>query len=247
MTQEKAGLGEQAISKVAEMALASQLDQSETLSVTVKTDPGKLAHGEVESVAIDGKGLVMQQDLRMEELQMQLNDVSVNPLTAIFGKIELTQPTLGTARVVLTEADLNRAFSSEYISSKLSGLKVHADGQPVTIDAKTVECRLLESGKIALNATVLVQETGKSENVSFTAKPEVNPDGGGVFLQDMEYPAQKEFSPELTAALVEKSNEILNLRNFDLQGMSLRIQRLDVELGVLTLEASAKVEQLPGA
>ncbi|MGE5658296.1 MAG: DUF2993 domain-containing protein [Actinomycetota bacterium] len=245
MTQENAGLGEQAISKVAEMALNSQLDESETLSVSVKTDPGKLAQGEVESVAIDGKGLVMQQDLRMAELEMQLKNVAVNPLSAIFGKLELTQPAHGAARVVLTEADLNRAFNSEYINSKLSGLKVHADGKTVTIDVQTMECHLLASGKIALDATVLVRETGSTEAIAFTTKPEINRDGSGVSLQEVNYPSEQEFSPELTTALVEKAGEILNLRSFDLQGMSLRIQRLDVKPGELVLEAKATVEELP--
>jgi len=66
MSQGNAGIGEQAMNKVAQMAIASQLEESESLSVSLKTDPGQLAQGAVDSVSIDGKGLVMQQDLRME-------------------------------------------------------------------------------------------------------------------------------------------------------------------------------------
>ena len=89
-----ADLGEQAISKIAEVGLASQLDEVENLDVTVKTDPGKILSGSVDSVAVNGKGMVMQKDLRVEEMQLQTDRIAINPLSAAFGKIELTQPRL---------------------------------------------------------------------------------------------------------------------------------------------------------
>jgi hypothetical protein len=243
--EQNRSLGEQAIDKVAEIAIASRLDGSESFSVTVSTDPGQLAQGEVEAVDLEGTGLVMQQDLRVQELEIHVKDIAVNPLSAMFGKIELNGPAFGTARAVLTESDINRAFNSEYISSKLNNLQVSVDGKPLTIDVKTVECKLLSSGKIDLNAEVLVRETAVTEKTHFTAKPQVAADGWAISLQDVEYPENKEFSPELTAALADKAGEILNLRNFELEGMSLRIQQLNVEAGLLTLQAEAKVEQFP--
>jgi hypothetical protein len=243
--QENRSLGEQAIDKVAEIAIASKLDESETLSVTVDTDPIQLAQGSVEAVAVEGKGLVMQQDLRVEDLQIHIKDIAVNPLTAMFGKIELNGPALGTARAVLTESDLNRAFTSEYISRKLKNLKVTVDGKLLTIDVQTMECQLLQTGKIAINAEVLVRETASTEKIDFTAKPQLEAGGWAISLQDVEYPENKEFSPEFTAAVADKAGEVLNLRNFELEGMSLRVQQLNVEAGLLTLQAEAKVEQFP--
>jgi len=230
---------------VAEIAIASKLDESETLSVTVDTDPGQLAQGSVEAVAVEGKGLVMQQDLRVEDLQIHIKDIAVNPLTAMFGKIELNGPAFGTARAVLTESDLNRAFNSEYISRKLNNLKVTVDGKLLTIDVQTMQCQLQQTGKIAINAEVLVRETASTEKIYFTAKPQLEAGGWAISLQDVEYPENKEFSPEFTAALADKAGEVLNLRNFELEGMSLRVQQLNVEAGVLTLQAEAKVEQFP--
>lgn len=245
MLQQNRSLGEQAIDKVAEIAIASKLDESETLSVTVDTDPGQLAQGSVDAVAVEGKGLVMQQDLRVEDLQIHIKDIAVNPLTAMFGKIELNGPAFGSARAVLTEIDLNRAFNSEYISRKLNNLKVTVDGKLLTIDVQTMECQLLQTGKIAINAEVLVRETASTEKISFTAKPQLEAGGWAISLQDVEYPENKEFSPEFTAAVADKAGEVLNLRNFELEGMSLRVQQLNVEAGLLTLQAEAKVEQFP--
>jgi hypothetical protein len=117
-------LGEQALNKAAEIGLANQLDEVENLDVNIKTDPLKLVQGKVDSVTIEGDGMVMQEDLRVEELDMKINNVAINPLSAAFGKIELTEPTQGSARVVLTEADINRAFNSNYIRDRLQNAQM---------------------------------------------------------------------------------------------------------------------------
>jgi hypothetical protein len=46
---------------------------------------------------------------------------------------------------------------------------------------------------------------------------------------------------------MQKASEILNLRNFEMEGISLRIHQLDVDTGKLTLQAEANVTQFPSA
>ena len=88
--QSQGDLGEQALSKAAEVALSTQLDEVENLDVDIRTDPLKLVQGQLDSVKIEGEGLVMQKDLRAEELHIQTGNIGINPLSAAFGKIELT-------------------------------------------------------------------------------------------------------------------------------------------------------------
>lgn len=240
-------LGEQAISKAAEIGLASQLDEVEELNVDIRTNPIKLIQGELESVSIEGKGLVMQQDLRAEELKVNIDNIAINPLSAAFGKIELTHPTEAETYVVLNETDLDRAFNSEFLSEKLQNQKVHVNGQPMTIDTKQVEFRLPGEGKFALKADVFMQETGETKQVSFTAVPRMREGGNRLSLEEVQYAEGEEISPELTQALLEQSSELLNLRNFELQGMSLRLKHLDVQRGKLTLQAEALVKEFPSA
>jgi hypothetical protein len=241
------GVGEQALNKAAEIGLSSQLDEVENLNVNIKTDPLKLIQGEVERVSIQGEGLVMQKDLRMEELEMQMSNVAINPLSVAFGKIELTQPTEANARVVLTEADINRAFNSEYVRSQLQNQKIHVNGEVRTIEPQYVDFRLPGDGKIALNATIKLVETGENQQVAFSAFPWINANGKSVSLENIEYGENEEISPELTKALIDETSEILNLSNFDLEGIGLQVKQLKVEVGKLTLEAQAYVEQIPSA
>jgi len=239
------GMGEEALNKVAEIGLASQLDEVENLDVDIKTDPLKLIQGEVDSVTIDGDGLVMQGDLRVEELDMQMSSVAINPLSVALGKIELTKPTEASVRAVLTEADINRAFNSSYVRQQLQQQQIHVDGQPVTVDAQQVDFRLPGGGKVVLNASVMLQETGETHQVAFSAVPCVSTSGQTVSLDNVEYGDTEELSPELTQALIEETSEILNLSNFDLEGMTLKINNLQVEAGKITLQAQARVEQIP--
>jgi LmeA-like phospholipid-binding len=244
---ENSGVGEQALNKAAEIGLSSQLDEVENLDVNIKTDPLKLIQGEVDRVSIQGEGLVMQKDLRMEELEMQMSNVAINPLSVAFGKIELTQPTEANARVVLTEADINRAFNSEYVRSQLQNQKIHVNGEVRTIEPQNVAFRLPGDGKIALNATVKLVETGENQQVAFSGVPSISANGKSVSLENIEYGENKEISPELTQALIDETSEILNLSNFDLEGIGLQVKQLKVEVGKLILEAQAYVEQIPSA
>ncbi len=241
------GLGEQALNKAAEIGLSSQLDEVENLDVNIQTDPIKLVQGQVDTVTIQGEGLVMQKDLRMEELEMQMTSVAVNPLSVAFGKIELTKPTEANSRVVLTEADINRAFNSEYVRSQLQSQKMHINGQPRTIEPQHVDFQLLGDGKVALNASIKLVETGENQQVAFSAVPQISANGKTVALENVEYGESEEISPELTKALIAQTSEILNLSNFDLEGMSLQVNQLKVEVGKLTLQAEAYIEKIPSA
>jgi hypothetical protein len=239
------GIGEQALNKAAEIGLSSQLDEVEKLDVEIQTDPLKLIQGQVEAVTIEGEGLVMQKDLRVEELEMEMGSVAINPIGAALGKIELTKPTKASTRVILTEDDINRAFNSEYVRTQLQNQRIDINGQSSTIIAQNIEFHLLIDGKISLKAKVLLKETNQLEEVGFSAVPIISDNGQTVSLEKVEFINNKEISPELTKALVEQTSEILNLSNFDLEGMTLKIQHLEVQQGKLTLQAEAYVEQIP--
>ncbi|MBD2157400.1 DUF2993 domain-containing protein [Leptolyngbya sp. FACHB-16] len=238
-------LGKQALNKVVEVGISSQLDEVEDLKVDVESDPMKLMSGEVESVEIEGKGMVMQKDLRVEEMQVKTGNVAVNPLKAAFGQIELSHPTNATVQVTLTEADINRAFNSQFIQEKLQNLDVHVNGERVTVDTQRVEFGLPGECKVAIKTDVVLRSTGETKQTAFTAVPRMEANGQQVVLEDVQYEAGQELSPELTDALLAEARELLDLRNFELDGMVLRLRHLDVQSNRLLLEAEAQVDKIP--
>lgn len=240
-------LGKEAIDKVAEIGIKSQLDEVENLDVDIDSDPLKLMTGTVDSVSIKGEGMVMQQDLRIEEMQLNTGGVSINPLSAAFGKIELERPTEAEALVVLTEADINRAFNSDFIREKMQNLNVHIHGELATVDTQQVEFGLPGDGKTYLCTEVLLQSTQEKKRVAFTAVPKVKEAGQQIVIEDVQYVEGQDLSPDLTEALLNQARELLDLRNFELEGMSLRLKKLDVQKGKLILQSEAHVEQFPSS
>ena len=244
MTSDRADLGNQALSKVAEIGITNQLDGVEKIDVDIRTDPGKLIQGKVDSVVISGRGMVMKQDLRMEALTVSIDRVSINPLSAIFGNIELTQPSDAEASIVLTQADLNRAFSSDYIQSKLRGLKMEMDGQPVTIDVHQVSLELPGENKLCIAADFAIEEQGELKKMSATAIPEIEADGNRIALEILSAEGQG-LNLRLVMAIFEQLIALLDLRNFNIPGMSFQLHQLEAQVGKLVIHAKAQVAQVP--
>lgn len=245
MTQEQAGFAEQAINKIAKMALASQLKEVEQLEVQVKTDLSKLARGEVDFIAINVNNIVMQQNLGVEELQLKFNRVIVKPRSALFGKIQLVQPSVGTALIVINEDNLNRALNSKLLQEKLHNMQVFFENKQVTIALDKVKCFLLDNGNIAFKSELILDKTGKPRAFAFTASPRIGTNGEKIVFQNVHYVEGKEFPPELTATLLAQVSEVLSIRSFEQKGISVKFQQLDMVAGKLTLQAAAYMNQFP--
>lgn len=238
-------LGQQTLNRIAEFALSTQLDESDKLSVDVKTDPSLLAQGKLSSLTIDGEGLVMQKDLRMEKMVIKLENIAVSPIKALTGNIELTETSQGKADILLTDADINRAFNSETLRDQMENLRMEINGEKMTLDILAVECHLLPQGTIGIDAKIKIQETGDIQQTYFTTVPRISEGGRGVSLDNVSYAEGKELSPQLTEALLQEAKNILNLNNFEMEGISLSINQLEVRKGELDLSAIAQITKFP--
>lgn len=162
-------LEEQVLSKVVETQLSNQLDKAEKIDVDVQTDLLKTVQGQADSVTVEGQGLVMQKDIRVQEIKLQTDSISVNPLSAILGQIELNQPVNTAARIVLLEDDINRALTSDFVRSKLQKYDLNVDGQIVGFEAQQIQIFLPDQGKIGFRGRVLLHEPENTRQLSFTA------------------------------------------------------------------------------
>ncbi|HEY9771124.1 MAG TPA: DUF2993 domain-containing protein [Coleofasciculaceae cyanobacterium] len=238
-------IGKQAISKAAEVGLKSQLDQAEELDVDIQTNPLDLIQGDIEAVSVSGKGLVMQKELRAEKLRIETSSINIDPIKAALGNIELNHPTDARMLVVLKEEDIQRAFDSEYVKNKLQNLKINYQGETTTAKVNHVTFTLPESGKVKLAADLDLVDKEQTEKISFTAVPEVSSAGNSVCLKSVEYLEEAEYNQNVAKAIIDSTEEILDLRNFELDEMSLKVRKLDVQAGKLTIEADAQIENFP--
>lgn len=237
-------VGEQAISKAAEVGIESQLDEADNLDVDIRTNPLDLMQGDVESVSVKGEGLVMQKELRADKIRIETDSINIDPIKAALGNIELNSTTDARMLVVLKEEDVQRAFNSEYVREKLQNIDINYQGKTEKVNIDRVDFTLPETGKVKLDANLKISGDAV-EKVGFTAVPEVNSAGNSVKLESVEYDRDSEYNQDVAAAIIKSAEEILDLRNFELDEMSLRVRKLDVRTGKLTIEADAVVEDFP--
>lgn len=238
-------MGEQAISKATELGIASQLDEAENLDVDVRTNPLDIMQGKIDSVSVRGKGLVVKKELRAEKLRIETSSISINSIKAAMGNIELIRPTDARMLVVLKEEDLQNALNSEYIKNKLQNLEIEYEGDKVNAKIEGVKFILLDDGTIGLNANVYLAEQDSQEKISLTTVPEIDPAGNCINLNSVKYLQNAHCNLEIAKAIINSAEEILDLRNFQLDTMSLRVRKLDVKLGKLTIEADAEIKDIP--
>jgi hypothetical protein len=238
-------LGEQTLNTLAELALSSQLEAADRLDVKVKTDPKKLISGELESLLIDGEGLVIETDLRVHQLEIAMQEITVDPLKALTGNIELTEPTTGTAYLILTQTDLNRAFNSPELRTKIDVLDTYLSRGETQLTVPQKRCQFYEDGTVGVETLIELQPSGETQAVAFTTTPKIAPGGRSVILEDIEYESGKEVSQDLTQGFLALANKMLDLRHFEKQGITLRINKLTVKDERLILSAAADMTQFP--
>lgn len=238
-------LDEQAIAQAAQLGLSSQLDSAEKLDVDVRTDLLKVIQGQADSINISGQGLVLQADIRVQEMELHLNKVAINPLSALFGQIELTHPVDAIAKFVVTQEDLNHALSSDYIKNQMPKLELDVDGQIVTMAMQQIELLLPSEGKIAVNGSALLTEMGTSRLVGFNAVIRLHTGNMPILIESFLCQDGQNISLELAVALLEKIKQLTQLPFIELEKMAVRIKNLEVHPGKLTLYTEAHVNEIP--
>lgn len=242
-------LEEQALDKLAETMLFSQLDKAEKIDVDVRTDLLEIVQGEANSVSIEGQGLVMQKDIRVQEMELHTDSIAINPLSALFGQIELNHPVDATARLLLTEQDINRALNSDYMRSKMGNIELNVEGKTAVIEPLQLDLHIPSSGKMVFHAnTLLHDEIGKTKQIGFIATILVNAGLQSLLMEGFNCtPPGQGISIELALAFMQKLKELVNSPYFELEGMALRVKDVEVQKGSLTLHAEAHVKQVPSS
>ncbi|MDY6784174.1 MAG: DUF2993 domain-containing protein [Cyanobacteriota bacterium] len=244
--------GENLLNSVASNTLRHLFTHSETVDVKVRCNPSsKLLQGSIDSFQMKGRGLVIRRDFRTEEMSFETDAVSIDFGSALKGKIALKQPTQAIAVVKLAEADINKAFKAELVRKRLENLTLQAltdlsGGQPVSFS--DVDLKLLPNNQIQLfakadltNRVVPVSlkctlAIAKRRRVLFQ-NVQFDPEGIPEETQDL--------SKMLTDILGEILNEMVDLDRFNLDGVTLRLNRLETQGKMLVFSGYAQIERIP--
>ncbi|WP_287129832.1 DUF2993 domain-containing protein [Candidatus Cyanaurora vandensis] len=233
--------GDQLVGAVATTAIRAMFQQTDTLTAQVRAFPvAKILMGSLDGFDLKGQGLLMRNGLRIQQMELKVQAISLDIGAVFGGAIKLRQPTSSTIQVVLTEQDLSRAFNTPFIREKLHVLTL--DDQPLTFQDTKVQ--LLDGGLLRLQSLIAVGKT-VPQPVSLQAR--IHLEGGRrILFSEPEYEGDPE-SQRIAEAVIAHINLLLDLDKFKLDGVTLRIFRCDIRRGQLVFHGSAQIRQFPGS
>lgn len=242
---EQQRLDEQAIALAAEMGLSSKLDAAEKIDVDVKTDIFKAVQGQADTVKIFGQGLVMQKDIHVQEMELHMDNIDIDPLSVLLGQIELKHPVDAIAKFVVTEQDINRALNSDYVQNQMPAFDLNVEGQIVSLKMQQMELLLPDNDKMIFSGKALLQESSNSRQLDFSAVIHPRTSKQPVLVEGFHCKDGQTISLEFAVALLGKMKEITQLPYFELGKMAIRIKEMEVQTGKITLYTEARVREIP--
>jgi len=244
--------GENLLNTVASNTLRHLFTRSDSIDVKVCCNPSsKLLQGSIDSFKMHGRGLVIRREFRTEEMSFETDAVSIDFSSVLKGQLALKQPTQAIALVKLAEADINQSFRSELVRKRLENLTQAAltdlsGGEPVSFT--DVELTLLPNNRIQLFAKADLTNRIVPVSLSCTlaiAKRRRILFQGARFEADAVPEEVRDLSERLTETLVEILNEMVDLDRFNLDGVLLRLNRLETKGKQLIFSGYAQIERVP--
>nr|WP_228041168.1 DUF2993 domain-containing protein [Nodosilinea sp. LEGE 07088] len=247
--------GERMINSVATQSLRHLFSRSDAVDVAVRcSPPSKLLQGTIDSFRMEGRGLIIRKEFEAAEMMFETDAVSIDVGSAIGGKIRLRQPTQAVAQVVLNEDAINRAFGADLVRQHLEGVTDEAvtslsGGDPVTF--REVKITLLPDQAVTIFAKTDLPNH-KDVPIQLAAQVTVEKRRRIIF-------ANAEFLPEgvpeslvsisgtLSRGFAEVLNRMVDLERFNLDGVLLRVNRLETRGNQLVFSGYAQIEHFPGS
>ncbi|MGC1396852.1 MAG: DUF2993 domain-containing protein [Coleofasciculaceae cyanobacterium] len=245
--------GEQMLNTVASKTIRHLFTQSEFVDVSVRCFPSsKLLQGSIDSFKMSGRGLVIRREFRTEEMSFETDAVAIDFGSLLKGQLNLKQPTQAIAQVVLTEDDINSSFKAELVRKRLENLAIPAldelsGGQAISFT--DVEVQLQANNSIRLSAKADLPDQGlipislsctlavaRRRRISFE-----NPQFEGENVPE----SLRDISRTLTMAMAEILNNMVDLDRFNLDGVTLRINRLETQGKKLVFSGYAEIDHIP--
>lgn len=232
--------------KVTAKAIRARFNKVEQLKVRIDNAPNyQLIQGKVERVRIAGRGMWLTPDIRIDALELETDPLNVDLQRLRSGAQAnptfLRQPLQAGVRLVLTEADLNKALASPNVAARLKIIGSRAlGGPPERYEFINPKIELLANNRLRFQMEVREKD----------APPlALNVESGlsivsGRSLQLVEPVVivnGKPLSPPLVGALTRGISNGLNLRTLEERGITARFLQFKVDKGELNVAAFVRV------
>lgn len=239
---EHSNLSEQALNKAIEVGLASQFQEAENIEVEIHSEPLQLLQGEVESVRVEGQGIVTPQDFRIEEVILNSDHVAINLLKTALGspKLEYLEDT--SVGITLTEADLNRILGSDYLIREISPLTITTVDKKLTLAWRNGSIQLLDKQQIYVEGELVVSFQQRHRTVIFGLTFRLSQAGKEISLVTGEYRYGTDLPLEITTILLTEINRLLQIRELEIAQLQIAVAHIEIQKKALVMQFRLRAE-----
>lgn len=231
------------LNKTAETAIASQLESAQDIKVDLKSKASQLVRGEVSSLKIAGEKIIAVRDIQLEKIDLVGENLSLDLTQAVLGKISFNQPGDFRVKIVFTESDCDRLLNSQYIRTLLQNLPLDLPERS-TFYIKQAKCYLEDDGKVALITTIVLnREQVKTARYKFELG--LYQDGAAIKFKGGKYLEEETLDFDETVAMISKIKDLLYLRDFANDNLSLNVTSIKVEDKQLIVRGKLQLKAVP--
>jgi LmeA-like phospholipid-binding len=208
--------------------LKKQFVAVEDLVVRIDNAPNyQVIQGKIDKVRIAGKGLFPIADLRIDTLEVETDPIALQGL-----KAQLAKPLQAAVKVVVTEADINKALQSPAVIQRIKqigGKALGSQAADLLNQYELVNPRVAFLSDRRLRVDVNLKSSTSPEQLKINIETDVTVAAGqSLELTNTTINANDQpFYPPLTRRIVEGVNQQLNLDRLENDGITARVLKLD--------------------
>lgn len=229
------------VDRLAESQIRKQLVAAEQLQVRIDNAPSyQIIQGRVDRIRITGRGLFPIQELRIDTLELETDPISLQLKTR-----KLEKPLQAGVRMVLTQADINRALRSPFVTARLRNLGI----QLLRRNAKQVDrydflnpqLTLLPQNRFRFQVELQEQGDPAKLKIVAEAQPQIIA-GRSLQLINLKIWANGQESPEpVTRAIENLIRDRTDLRQLEASNITARILNLKSESSRLEIASFIQI------
>ena len=234
------------VNKAAEAAVTSQVKSVENIEIDVNSEVSQMIQGKANSLEIVADKIVVVEGVRLEQLDINGDDLSLDFTQAILGKIALKQPGDFRVKMIFNKSDCDRLLNSEYVRVLLQNLPLEISHQSANFYIREAECTFNDEGKIFLAASIVLNR-GEIKTARFEIGIKFYRRGALIKFDGGKYIGETTLDLDETVAMMSKICDLLYLRHYNDANLSLDITDIEVKpkLQQLIVQADARVIKIP--
>ncbi|MEL6927125.1 MAG: DUF2993 domain-containing protein [Cyanobacteria bacterium J06600_6] len=240
-------LSQAMVNKVAEMALASQLDSAQKIDVNLDSDTSQLLQGKTNYLSIAGEKIVTLDNIRLEKIDIVGEDLALNLTEILFGKVVFERPGSFKVKFVFTESDCDRLLSSEYVRILLQNLDLEIEQQPAHFYLQRSKCSLGQQDKLSMIGEIVLEKPQQSKTVPFKIAFQFEHSGGEIGFRGGEYLEDRVLNLKETVAIMNKISDLLYLRHFQNEDLAGEIAKIQIRDQQLIIQTNIEIKRLPNS